>query len=260
MVYMPAYSHSSLSIFEQCPLKYKFKYVEKVQLEKQPENIEAFMGNRVHEALRKLYEDRIMSKASTLDGIQAYYDDAWQKKWSEDIQIVKKGQTADDYRKKGAGCIASYYGRYYPFDDSQTIGLEQNIYVDIGGYKLTGYIDRLSRRPDGRYEIHDYKTSGKLPAPQYFDNDRQLALYQIGVEKMKRDAEQIDLVWHYLVHDKEMRSRRDRAKLESLKSSVIATIGQIEAAVPEGRFPALKSELCRWCEYQSICPSCKIRA
>jgi putative RecB family exonuclease len=254
---MPTYSHSRLSSFERCPLKYKYAYVEKIQLEEQPETVEAFMGKRVHEALCKLYESRIMSKNISLDELLAYYDGIWQKNWSDGILIVKKGQSAQDYQDKGKSCIAGYYRRYHPFDDSRTVGLEQMINFDIEGYKLIGYIDRLSQKPDGKYEIHDYKTSGKLPALQYFDDDRQLALYQIGVEKMRKDAEHVDLVWHFLVHDREMRSRRDRARLDRLKSSVVSTIKQIESAEAEDRFPAVKSELCRWCEYQSICPSCK---
>ncbi len=238
-------------------MKYKYAYIEKVQLEEQPETVEAFMGKRVHETLCKLYENRIMSRVSSLSELLAFYDGIWQKNWSDSTLIVKKGQTAQDYLDKGKGCIANYYRRYHPFNDGRTVGLEQRVDFDIEGYRLMGYIDRLSQRPDGRYEIHDYKTAGKLPEPRYFDDDRQLALYQIGVEKMRKDAEHVDLVWHFLIHDREMRSRRDRAGIDRLKLSIVSTIKQIEAAEAEDRFPAIKSELCRWCEYQSICPSCK---
>ncbi len=42
----------------------------------------------------------------------------------------------------------------------------------------------------------------------YFDSDRQLALYQLGVQDMFDDASEVDLVWHYLVFDWEIRSQR----------------------------------------------------
>jgi len=51
-------------------------------------------------------------------------------------------------------------------------------------YKLRGYIDRLDRKRDGRYEIHDYKTSRFFPEQSKMDQDRQLALYQLGVQNM----------------------------------------------------------------------------
>jgi len=218
------------------------------------------MGKRVHETLCKLYADRIMSRLDTPDELLGYYDSLWLKNWSDDILVVKKGHTAKDYQEKGRACIASYYRRYQPFDDSRTVGLEQMIAFDLEGYKIIGFIDRLSRREDGRYEIHDYKTTGSMPMPAYFDDDRQLALYQIGVEKTRKDVGEIDLVWHYLIHDKEVRSSRDRATLDGLKEDVMATIRQIESAEAEGRFPAIESALCKWCEYQSLCHPIKGRA
>jgi len=38
------------------------------------------------------------------------------------------------------------------------------------------------------YEIHDYKTSRRLPMQATIDRDRQLALYQMAVHQMMADA------------------------------------------------------------------------
>ncbi len=38
-----------------------------------------------------------------------------------------------------------------------------------------GYVDRLSKRPDGTWEIQDYKISSRLPTQSEMDSDRQLA-------------------------------------------------------------------------------------
>jgi putative RecB family exonuclease len=257
---MPTYSHSRLSAYENCPLKYRYAYVDRIKLERMPESIEAFMGKRVHETLEKLYSDRMLSKENTLDGLLEFYDGAWGKNWNDDVQIVRAEFTPENYHETGRRCIADYYKRYAPFDRGRTLKLEAPVYVNIDGYRLMGYIDRLDYLGDGRYEIHDYKTSRSLPAQSYFDDDRQLALYQIGVHGMWKDAEKVDLVWHYLVHDREMRSCRSPACLESLKSSVVELIHRIENAEIEYDFPAAESELCRWCEYRSLCPTCKHEA
>lgn len=256
LVCMPTYSHSRLSTFEKCPLKYKYTYIEKIPLEARQETVEAFMGKRVHETLCKLYADRIMAKADALDELLAYYDDIWRKSWSDEVLIARAGQVAQDYNDIGKKCVADYYRRYSPFEDGRTLGLEQMINIDIDGYRLIGYIDRLSQREDGRYEIHDYKTAGKLPQQQFFDDDRQLALYQIGVERTRKDAHEVDLVWHYLVHDREVRSRRGLACIIKLKQDVVATIKEIERSEKEDRFPAVKNVLCKWCDYQALCLAC----
>ena len=48
------FSHSSLSSYENCPRKYAFRYIEKIQVDS--EGIEAFVGKRVHEILERLYQ------------------------------------------------------------------------------------------------------------------------------------------------------------------------------------------------------------
>ena len=53
---MPTYSHSKLGCYEQCGLKYKYQYIEKIETEVE-NTIEAFMGGLVHEALEKLYSE-----------------------------------------------------------------------------------------------------------------------------------------------------------------------------------------------------------
>ena len=252
---MTTYSHSRLSVFESCPRAYKYRYIDRVELEPESESIEAFMGSRVHETLEKLYRDLRLSKENTLEELLAHYADAWHRNWHENVRIVKKGYTPENYFDTGARCIASYYRRYHPFNESRTLGLEQVIFIDIEGYRLRGFIDRLALREDGHYEIHDYKTSQYLPPLKHFQRDRQLALYQIGVEEMWGDAEEVDLVWHYLVHEREIRVKRAEEEIEEIKAQVVEQIRKIERAEEEDNFPAVESSLCPWCEFQPLCPS-----
>ncbi len=251
---MTVYSHSRLSAFENCPLQYRLRYVDKIKPD-EAETIEAFMGSRVHETLEKLYRDLRLSKTNTLEELLSFYDESWQKNYSEEIRVVREGYTPENYRDTGAKCIAEYHARYQPFNDGKTIGLEQMINIDIEGYKLRGFIDRLSSRSDGTYEIHDYKTSQYLPLQSHFDSDRQLALYQLGVQDMFDDVREVDLVWHYLVFDKEIRSKRAEHDLLKLKSDIAALIETIERAEEEYDFHAKETGLCDWCEYQLLCPN-----
>lgn len=52
---MAIYSHSKLETFENCPLRYKFAYIDRIKREE--EGIEAFLGSRFHEVMEKLYKD-----------------------------------------------------------------------------------------------------------------------------------------------------------------------------------------------------------
>ncbi len=256
---MPLYSHSRLQTYENCPLQFKYRYVEKIEI-KVVETIEIFLGSRVHEALEKLYRDLRMTKKTSLDELVSHYNQIWEKNWLDSILVVRKEYNPEHYRKLGEKCLRDYYHRYQPFDQGKTLGTEQIILIhldDEGKYKIRGFIDRVVFAGDGHYEIHDYKTSGHLPDQSILDSDRQLALYQIGVENKWRDVKYVDLVWHYLVYDKEMRSQRTKDELKELKAKTIGLINHIEKMKKDDKFPPRESNLCDWCQFYSICPTKK---
>jgi len=255
---MTVYSHSRLGAFESCPRKYWYAYIGKPDVLK-VEGIEAFMGSRVHEALEALYAAGLGGRTMTLDEVVAVYEERWAAEWSEAVRIVKRGFTAADYCRVGRDAVAGYYRRHQPFDASRTLELEARVEVDLdgtGSHRMKGYVDRIARRADGTYEIHDYKTSAKLMRQKEADEDRQLALYQIGLAAMWGDVREVELVWHYVRFDAELRSRRTPEQLEAVRTECIARIDEIEACgSEEAAFPTQPSRLCDWCEFNGICPA-----
>lgn len=248
---MPIYSHSRISCFETCPLQYKFAYIDRIEREK--ESIEAFLGSRFHETMEYLYKD-LKCKPHTLKELTDYFDLQWDKNWSDEITIIKKGRTKTDYKNLGKRFVEDYYKRYQPFNQGRVLGLEKEVIVDLNGdgkYKLKGYIDRIVQADDGTYEIHDYKTAGNLPAQKYLDEDRQLALYQIAIENTWNDVKKTRLIWHYVAFDKEMSSERTKKQLEELKKTTAVLIDQIELTK---EFLPTESSLCDWCAYPHLCP------
>ena len=70
---MTIYSHSRLGTFEQCKLKYKFHYIDKIKVEGE-DTVEAFMGALVHETLEKLYKDLKYSKLCTKEELLDFFE------------------------------------------------------------------------------------------------------------------------------------------------------------------------------------------
>ncbi len=249
---MVVYSHSRIEMFNQCKLKYKFRYIDREQplFEK---TIEAFMGSLVHLVLEKLYKDLKYAKINTLEELLKFYDDYWNENWNEDIYLVKDGLDAENYREMGRKYIKNYYKRYYPFDEFETIGLEMEVNIDLNGdnkYVLVGYIDRLAKRDDVIYII-DYKTSNTLPTNDKIEMDRQLALYSIAVSRMYPFAKKIILRWHYLAFDQVLETNKSAKDIDKVKKEIIKDIDIIER---ESNFDASESVLCEWCEFQHLCP------
>jgi len=251
---MVVFSHSRLSTFEQCKLKYKFRYIDNIipDIEK---TIESHLGSVVHKTLEWLYNWVKKSRIPTIDEVIVNYSENWKEDYEEDIPIVKRYMTVGDYFNKGIQFLISYYTKHKPFDDN-TIAVEKRIIFNLdekGEYKIRGFIDRLVYNlKTGEYEVHDYKTSGNLPSQNILDKDRQLALYSIAIKELFGEEKKVILVWHYLSFNKRLHSKRTDEQLKQLKEETLNLIKEIESTT---NFPPTKSALCHWCEYKPICPA-----
>lgn len=248
---MAVFSHSRIDTYLTCPKKYEFCYIAKIP--RGPSGIEAFMGSRVHEALEWLYGEIRACRLPDEEDVVDRYRLAWDTEWTDGVQVVRQGRNAEDYRAIGEKAVRGYYGRYHPFDQGVTVGLEMRIALRLDEtHEITGFIDRLVKVADGEWEIHDYKTSASLLMQEKADADRQLALYELAVREMFPDARRVVLVWHYLAFDHEVRSCRSPEQLADLRAQVLEEIGHIEA---QTEFATRTSKLCDWCDYKRICPA-----
>ena len=249
---MPTYSHSRLSCYEQCPYRYKLRYIDGVEIERQ--GIEAFTGTLVHRSLQHLYEEAEQGRVLTSQELVEHFRTEWEEAYdAKAVAVVKRGDRASDHATRADAGLISYHRRYHPFDQGRTVGLEQEIRFTVRGereHELVGYIDRLTRRDDGTYEVHDYKTGRRMPSAQQLRDDRQLTLYEMGVRQNYPDARDVRLVWHYLAHDRELTSARAPVDLARMERSVSSLIEHIESAEDH---PCRRGPLCRWCEYQEMC-------
>ena len=249
------FSHSKIATYEQCPKRYEFRYVQKLKAE--TESVEGFLGRRVHEALDRLYDLARSGRLLTEEELVGGYETEWDRHWNSAVHVVKANLRPEHYRVVGRKCLTDYYRRFCPFDQHIVIATERRIVVPLDPerrYKLVGFIDRIDKLGDGAFAIVDYKTSGTLPSQEEKDADRQLALYQIGLRDTLPNIKDVQLVWHYLRFDTDIKSQRTAEELEQLRLAMIAKIQEIEAAESAGTFPANVSNLCDWCEFKAICP------
>jgi putative RecB family exonuclease len=249
------YSHSRLSCFEDCPRCFQYRYISKVPIE-YFETVEQFMGSRVHESLEKLYKDVLSGKDTTLDEVLDHFNAIWDNSICDGVVVNSEGMTHSHYLSNGMKCLADYYHRHYPFQPHSILACELRVNVDLlgdGNYKLLGFIDRVDSDRSGRYDIHDYKTGSKLPSQNQIDKDRQLAIYEMGLRQMYCDIKDVEYNWHYLAHDKHLKSRRNSESLDKHKREIIKSIHSIEEAIVNDHFPKVRTPKCSWCEYQGFC-------
>jgi putative RecB family exonuclease len=246
------YSHSRLATFEDCPKRFEYRYVLKIPTE--TEGIEAFVGKRVHDVLERLYIAAGKGQVPSIDKVIYRYEQLFEEHYNAGrVRIVREGTPVDFYRDYGKRCLTDFYRRHYPFDGDETLGLEHRVLFSLDDndeYRLQGIIDRVTRAPDGAIEIQDYKTGKRLPTQADLDEDRQLALYQIGLMD-RYPGQPIRLVWHFLKHDKLLKSTRSAEQLEALREKTIDVIDRVRS---ESELKPQRSGLCDWCEYNDRCP------
>ncbi|MFW5846795.1 MAG: RecB family exonuclease [Nanoarchaeota archaeon] len=250
---MGIYSHSKLSTFEQCPYKFKLRYLDRIKPPIEA-TIEAHLGSVVHDSLEWLYHNVKNNRIPSIEELIDYYGKKWQEKFSDKIHIKQDNMTEKDFFNKGVKFLIDYYVKNKPFDDG-TLELEKQVQLYLGEdnkHKIRGFIDRLVyNAKTGEYEVHDYKTANSMPLQEKFDNDRQLALYSIAIKEIYGKNKKVCLIWHYLAHNKKICSYRTDEQLEDLKKEILRLISEIESAKS---FPTKTSKLCEWCEYKSMCP------
>ncbi len=251
---MPStYSHSRLSTFENCPRQYRYRYIDK--LPRPGPGIEAHVGICVHKALEFYFGELLAGRpAPSRSELLAFYEKTWSATPVAGLRIVRNGFDSGDYHLLGRHCLENSEAGVAASAVGEILGIEKKIDILLdkdGRYRLIGYIDRFMRGADGVYEIHDYKTSGSLPRTRDIQQDRQLALYELGVRGALPATAKVKHVWHYLTFGRRFQRVLSSAQLQGFARATVSVIRRVEK---ETEFAAHTRILCHWCDFNEHCP------
>ncbi len=251
------YSHSSIGTYNNCPRQYKFAYIERVTVEKKL-TADLLLGSTVHKALETLYKTKLNGRVMPLDELLDFYNKQWDESNKDHIVVIRESDSIEDFIETGREGLRRFYGKYAPFDDGQTLVVEQFITFPLdpnGRFEIRGRIDRLVQRGDGTVEVIDYKTQAMLPTQRDLDNDPQMALYLIAVRHLWPDFERVRARQIFIRHGVEMAANIDDGRLEEIRYALYQKILEIEDAAQNDNFPPNESNLCNWCDFYSLCPA-----
>jgi RecB family exonuclease len=232
-------SHSSITLFNECPQKYKFKYIDKIP--EKPRHFFSF-GQSVHLALEFFYGVKALP-APTLDEVLAFYKENWVQGGYKD-----PGQEAQ-YFEDGKLIITAFYQKHIR-DYALPFFVEYGFSFEVDGVPVTGKVDRVDKLPDGRLSIIDYKTGKKLVGGRV-EIDPQLTMYQLAAEQLL-GLKVAKLSFYHLPSLKEQIVERHTDELvDGLKKRIVVTAERITTGAFE---PKPAENVCRWCDYKPLCP------
>ena len=236
-------SHSSITLYNECPQKYKFKYIDKIP--EKPKHFFSF-GRSVHAALEYFYGPVLTPeapKAPSLEDLLKHYREIWEKPGYRDEN--HEAECFEDGRQ-----ILTRFHDKHAKSFHVPLSVEYKFEFEHEGIPLTGMVDRIDELPDGRLSILDYKTGKKLAAGR-LDIDAQLTMYQFACES-QLGKEVGELIFYHLPTLKEHRTvRRGKPLVAELTKRIVDTAEGIMAS----RFdPKPTENACRWCDYKPLCP------
>lgn len=243
-------SPSSISAFKECPLAFRFSYLERLP---EPPSAPASKGTLVHRALELLMcrppDDR------TIDAALADLDRA-RAELAAHPEFAELQLTDDEWAAFHADAEQLVH-RYFELEDPTSvhpIGLELKLEARVGGARMRGIIDRLDLDADGELVVTDYKTGG-VPSEQW--ENRSLGgvtIYAVLCEQMLgRRPARVQLL--YLQKPEAIISIPTEQKAAGVAQRTTALWRAIETACARDDFRPHPSKLCDYCAFRDYCPA-----
>ena len=161
-------NYSKIKSYLECPLVYKYKYIEGKKEGLVPASS---LGVSIHRALEAYH-----ACSNDPSEILSYYDDCWlgagYKSAGEQMEWYLKGKKMlEDYAQ-------AEYSRKTTVDST-----EREFIFTHGEWTLRGKIDRVDKHPDGSWEVIDYKTGTDVDLSLPVTDSLQLGIYALGAQR-----------------------------------------------------------------------------
>ena len=216
---MTNYSPNMLKTFKSCPLKYKFKYIDRISLPQKASFFEK--GKKVH-ALANYY----------LKG-----DD-----------ISKFEPTLNENEK-----IAWNHLKSNEFFSYKYVNSEYNLSCKIGDYWIGGRLDAIVKKHKNEsetYYILDYKT-GSIPQNPEYDYQTMVYLLCLSSAPFITPQDEIKFVYIDLKNNQNCVIDFTQEKKVEYEKSITTICSNIEnIQIPED---IEHQKMCDFCEYKKIC-------
>lgn len=251
------FSHSKLELFADCPQKFSFKYIDKVEAPTR-RSVNLFTGELLHQCLERLYKAVQIGKTPQLDELMEYYNAQWEKESEETLDVIGDNMTLADFRADGEKALTRYYAKHMDEYSAEVMAVEHAFTVEIDPereIKINGKIDRIDRNADDSLTLVDYKYSNQVKTQPQIERDPQLALYTLAARELWPQFERINVTLVDLKRNLSFKATFPAEMLDERKAEIIDRVLEIQHSEKLEHFPTRESPLCSYCEYFALCPA-----
>ena len=229
-------SASDIETYRLCPLKYKFGRVFRIP---QEATIHQRFGIALHTVLERFHKAPDAGRETLFE----LFESSWRRGGFGD---------SDDelqFRERGIEALERYWENTRD-EEGEPVWFERSFSFQLGPHVIRGRVDRVDRRPDGSYEVIDYKT-GRSKTAAELQSDVQLSVYQMGARE-SWGVETSAHSYYYVMTAEKVPVAHSDAELDRVR----ATIEEIGAGISRQDFqPTPNPEICSFCDFRIICPA-----
>ena len=247
-------SPSRASDFLACPLRYRFRVVDKLPERPSPA---AARGTVVHAVLERLFD--LPAGQRNPAAAAAMVEPEWLRLVEADPELAElfPDPAGADLAEWLRGAV-ELLDRYFTLEDpSRLEPADREVYVETvleSGLALRGYIDRLDVSGAGDVRVVDYKT-GRAPREGFEARAMfQMRFYALVLWRLRERVPRM-LQLLYLGSGEVLRYQPDEADLRATERKLEALWAAIRRAEKTGDWRPNPSRLCEWCDHQALCPA-----
>ena len=222
-----------LKTYLQCPLKYKYHYVQGLGKAYSSESVALNFSNLVHSSLFEYFADpeteinRLISKAA-----------------------LELGFTDNSLITRAREVIHKYIEN--TFSNDPVVENDVTLKVRWLGDDFFVKIDRLDRDKDGMLTITDYKTGKYLPSDDELIADIQMGLYRVLTEE-KYGQPVKRIMWENVVLNKQIEVPREKLlTYDAIRDLIKGFKRDLSRSKLKG-YDASPGSHCRFCDFRVIC-------
>ena len=266
---LPVFSYSKLEVFKNCPLQYRYKYIEKKY--SQDTSIALELGSLCHYVLEQ--KGRMVAAKQNVD-----YDKL--------NSILFDGVSETDEKTKeellGVGQLKrKYFEVWHEADNASGASYDEKIklfvqvlyeemedtewkptyfekpfeFVWDNKVILKGFIDRIDVK-DGQYRTIDYKTSKKVYEQNKLATSLQFGIYALAILN-EFGVLPVESKYRFILIDDEQYALTKGWEKRLIKA-LDKVFGDIEASENKEIFVPKPSPLCHWCNFCQTNPEATI--
>jgi putative RecB family exonuclease len=249
-------SHSAIATYQQCPLRYRFKYIDGL-----PETVVSsalIFGGAIHSALEFHFTERLCgNEPPSLDQLLDVFQEAWRGRTVEHQDIrFGKGEDHNSLSALADRMLTAFRESPAVTSEDTVIGIEEELRGELipGVPDLLARIDLLTTTSDALV-ITDFKTArSRWSQGQAENSSSQLLLYSELARRLMPDRE---VRLRFLVLTKTKKPTVESFDVDVSQHRVHRITKAVEhtwRAIEAGHFyPAPSPMNCPTCPFRSEC-------